>query len=55
MPKNLGKILNGKDITTKEYVDEKDQQLNESKLEESDLSEFSNAEIQALWNKYIED
>lgn len=30
-------------------------ELNTDKIEESDLSEFSNAEIQALWNKYIED
>lgn len=53
--KNLGKIRDSKDVTTKEYVDEKDNQLDQIKLEESDLSEFSNSEIQALWNKYIED
>ena len=53
--KNLGSITESKDITTKEYVDEKDNQLDQVKLEESDLLEITNTEIQALWNKYMED
>lgn len=52
--KNLGNIKDSKDITTKEYVDGKDSELDIKKLEEKDLSELTNTEVQALWNKYIE-
>lgn len=53
--KNLGNVINDKDVTTKEYVDGKDTELDLKKLEEKDLSELTNTEIQALWNKYMED
>ncbi len=53
--KNLGNVKDSKDITTKEYVDGKDSELDLKKLEEKDLSELTNTEIQALWNKYMED
>lgn len=52
--KSYAKITHSKDITTKEYVDEKDNELDQTKLEESDFSELSNSEILALWNKYVE-
>ena len=35
-----------KDVTTKEYVDAAD----ETKLEETDLTEFTNPEILTIWN-----
>lgn len=53
--KNLGSITDSKDLTTKGYVDDKDTELDLKKLEEKDLSELTNTEIQALWNKYMED
>lgn len=46
--------LSAEDIAKKEYVDQKDKDLDEIKLEESDLAEFSNADILDLWNKYIQ-
>lgn len=54
MPKNLGSILESKDITTKEYVDKEDQRLNDVKLEDSDLNELANSRLLELWNQYIE-
>lgn len=53
--KHLGNIKESKDITTKGYVDEKDADLDERKLEDSDLNELSNSRVLELWNKYIGD
>lgn len=51
--KQYGKIVEGKDITNKAYVDEKDLDLDERKLEESDFDELSNSRVLELWNQYI--
>lgn len=51
--KQYGKIVEGKDITNKTYVDEKDLDLDERKLEESDFDELSNSRVLELWNQYI--
>lgn len=51
--KQLGNIKESKDITNKEYVDQKDAELDQVKLEESDLSELPNSRVLELWNKYI--
>ena len=51
--KYLGNIVEGKDLTNKDYVDKADAVLDEIKLEESDLSEISNSRLQELWNQFI--
>jgi len=53
--KYLGNIVEGKDLTNKDYVDKADAALDEIKLEESDLLEISNTRLQELWNQYIVD
>lgn len=51
--KQYGKIVEGKDITNKAYVDEKDLDLDKRKLEETDFDELSNSRVLELWNQYI--
>ena len=51
--KQYGKIVEGKDITNKTYVDEKDLDLDKRKLEETDFNELSNSRVLELWNQYI--
>lgn len=51
--KQYGKIVEGKDITNKAYVDEKDLDLDKRKLEETDFNELSNSRVLELWNQYI--
>lgn len=51
--KHLGIIKESKDITNKEYVDNKDADLDKRKLEDSDLSELPNSRVLELWNQYI--
>lgn len=53
--KNLGRVNEPKDITTKEYVDTNVEQLEVKKLNSEDLQEFTNLEILALWNKVMAD
>lgn len=53
--KYLGRTVEAKDLTNKEYVDKADAALDEIKLEESDLLEITNARLQELWNQYILD
>lgn len=53
MPKNLGAIKESRDITTKGYVDSKDEDLDKRKLEETDFSELSNQRVLELWRQYI--
>ena len=43
--KYLGNIVEGKDLTNKDYVDKADAALDEIKLEESDLLEISNTRL----------
>ena len=52
--KNLGNVKEAKDITNKEYVDQRDAELDALKLEESDFEELSNIVVQQLWNQYME-
>lgn len=49
--KNLGKVEDSKDVTTKEYVDHLHSELDNSKLGTSDLVEYTEEEVQAEWNK----
>lgn len=51
--KQYGKIIEGKDVTNKTYVDEKDLDLDKRKLEETDFDELSNSRVLELWNQYI--
>lgn len=49
--KFLGKILDPKDLTTKEYVDKKCQDLDNKKVDGESIEEYTAAEVQQLWNK----
>ena len=51
--KQLGNIKDSKDITTKQYVDQKDADLDQRKLEETDFNELSNSRVLELWKQYI--
>lgn len=51
--KNLGKVEDKYDCTTKEYVDGIAQHLNETKLEKSDFTEYSENDVETTWNKYM--
>lgn len=53
--KSYAKITDPKDIVTKEYTDNKYNTLDKDKINEADLVEFSNSEILAMWQQYIED
>lgn len=47
--KNLGKVVDSKDITTKEYVDGKYTELEKSKVNATDIVEYSSEEVTQLW------
>lgn len=47
--RNLGKILHPKDITTKEYVDQKCEELDNAKVNTTDIEEYSSEEVSQLW------
>ena len=60
----LGKVEDPKDLTTKEYVDNADEALQESiesrleeidsqKIDSTELVGFTANELQELWTKYI--
>ena len=56
----LGSIKDPKDLTTKEYVDDADTllakslaELEENKISSSDIQNFTDDEIQRLWNTHI--
>lgn len=51
--KQLGNIIESKDITNKEYVDQKDADIDKRKLEETDLIELPNSRVLELWNQYV--
>ena len=55
--KFLGKVKDPKDLTTKEYVDEADNRLQEStskaladKVNAKDISEYSATEVAQIWS-----
>lgn len=48
--KQLGKVTDPKDCTTKEYVDKLTNNLDTNKLNTKDLSELTEDEVQELWN-----
>ena len=47
--KILGKIVDPKDITNKEYVDDKYKKLDEDKVNATDIVEYSSEEVTQLW------
>ena len=47
--KILGKIVDPKDITNKEYVDDKYKKLDEDKVNATDIVEYSGEEVTQLW------
>ena len=47
--KHLERIVDPKDITNKEYVDEKCSKLDETKVNATDIVEYSGEEVTQLW------
>lgn len=47
--KHLGRIVDPKDITNKEYVDDKYSKLDEAKVNATDIVEYSGEEVSQLW------
>jgi len=49
--KFFGRISDPKDVTTKEYVDSKFKELDESKVNSKDIEEYTPQDVESLWSQ----
>lgn len=53
--KFFGKISHPKDLTTKEYVDKKADDLDKAKVNSTDINEYTSQEVNDIWNVIFTD